>query len=180
MGNAIVTTGDDPEQSISDATLNRTSLDGRFDARSYPSAHSDIVALMVFEHQSHMTNLITRAGWEARMDASRKDTIDELVDYMLFVNEEPLTTQIKGTSGFAEIFSAQGPFDRRGRSLRQLDLERRLLKYRCSYMIYSAAFRTLPGDVRQAIYRRTREVLSARDDTAVLEILGETVPDFAS
>src|SRR5262249_33175310 len=104
MGNAIVTTRDDPERSVSDATLNRTSLDGLFDARTYPSVQSDIVALMVFEHQSHMTNLITRAGWEARMDALTKETINELVDYMLFVNEEPLTAAIKGTSGFAELF----------------------------------------------------------------------------
>src|SRR5215813_1028626 len=67
MGNAIVTGSGDREEAISDRTLNRTSLDDMFDAQSYPSAHSDIVALMVFAHQGHMTNLITRTGWEARL-----------------------------------------------------------------------------------------------------------------
>ena len=104
--------------------------------------------------------------------------------------EQPLTAAIKGTSGFAEQFSAQGPADRRGRSLRQLDLEHRLLRYPCSYMIYSAAFRALPANVRAAIYGRMRDILSGRDASpkyarlaaadrhAVLEILHDTLSDL--
>src|SRR5207249_11805422 len=137
-------------------------------------------------------NLITRIGWEARMGALQQDSVSELVDYMLFVDEEPLessTAPIKGTSGFAETFEAQGPRDSRGRSLRQLDLQRRLLRYPCSYMIYSAAFRALPAEVRQAIFRRMSEVLSGADlapkyarlsesdRRAVIEILRDTVRD---
>jgi hypothetical protein len=128
MGNAIVSNRDNAEASITAATLNRTSLDGLFDSHSYPSALSDIAALMIFQHQGHMMNLITRVGWESRMAAheqrldfvtgSLKASIDELVDYALFVNEAPLTDAIRGTSGFAEKFSEQGPFDSRGRSLR--------------------------------------------------------------
>ena len=151
-----------------------------FDAHGYLSASSDIAALMVFEHQSHMTNLITRIGWESRMGALQPDTVRELVDYLLFVDEQPLTDAVKGTSGFQAKFEAQGPFDGRGRSLRQLDLEHRLLRYPCSYMIYSAAFRALPVDVRQAIYARMRERLSGEDGRAVTEILRETIPDFRS
>src|SRR5205085_11920804 len=97
---------------------------------------------------------------------------------------------IKGTSGFAEAFSARGPADRRGRSLRQLDLERRLLRYPCSYMIYSDAFRALPVEARQAVYGRMWEILSASDTNpkygrmsetdrrAVADILRDTVPDL--
>jgi len=48
-----------------------------------------------------------------------------------------LTDTVTGTSGFAEQFAAQGPFDRQYRSLHQLDLHRRLLRYPCSYLIYS-------------------------------------------
>jgi hypothetical protein len=190
MGNAIVADRDRPEAMISERTLNRTSLAGLFDARAYLSPHSDIAALMVFQHQSHMTNLITRIGWEARIAADERrldvegspmrDVVNELVDYLLFVHEEPLTSPIEGTSGFAEKFSAAGPFDGRGRSLRQLDLERRLLKYPCSYMIYSPAFGALPAEVRQAIYRRMREVFSTRDSGALTEILADTLPDFSS
>jgi hypothetical protein len=200
MGNAIITNTDDRESGISERTLNRTSLDGLFDAHDYPSAQSDIVALMVFQHQVHMMNLIARIGWEARvadangqLDVSRgalKDGVDEFVDYTLFVDEQPLTDAIAGTSGFAEIFAAQGPTDRRGRSLRQLDLQRRLLRYPCSYMIYSEAFRALPDRARDAIYGRMWEILSGRDAQpkyarlsdadrrAVLEILGDTISDW--
>ena len=200
MGNAIVTNAADRESIVSDRTLNRTSLEGRFDPSGYPSTHSDIAALMVFQHQVHMTNLITRVGWEARIAAhdSRldvtasplRDAVDELVDYLLFVDEEPLTASVRGTSGFAEMFSAQGPTDQRGRSLRQLDLEHHLLRYPCSYMIYTPAFAELPGAVRQAIYTRMWEILSGQDmavkyarlaqsdRAAVIDILRDTLPDL--
>ena len=175
-------------------------VDGAFDARGYLSSHSDIAALMVFQHQTHMTNLITRIGWEARIaeydhrgdlaSGPLRDAVVELVDYLLFVDEQPLTAAIKGTTDFAATFAAQGPFDSRGRSLRQLDLERRLLRYPCSYMIYSAAFAALPDDVRGAIYGRMWDVLSghetaqkyaklsAADRRGVVEILRDTLPDL--
>src|SRR5713226_995976 len=200
MGNAIVTNVEKRETMISDSTLNRTSLDGVFDARGYVSAHSDIAALMVFQHQGHMTNLITRVGWDARLAAydhrldlaggPLRDAVNELVDYLLFIDEEPLTAPIKGTAGFAETFAARRPADSRGRSLRQLDLERRLLRYPCSYMVYSAAFGALPIEVRRAIYGRMWDVLSRRDTSpkyarlseadrrAVVEILRETLHDL--
>jgi hypothetical protein len=200
MGNAILTRDETRETMISDRTLNRTTLDGVFDARGYLSAHSDIEALMVFQHQVHMTNLITRVGWDARLAAHDnrvdfaggplREAVRELVDYLLFVDEEPLTATIRGTAGFAGKFAAQGPADRRGRSLRQLDLEHRLLRYPCSYMIYSAAFGALPTGVRAAIYDRMWDVLSGResgpkyarlseaDRRAVVEILRDTLQDL--
>ena len=202
MGNAIVTSTDAREAMISDRTLNRTSLDGLFDVRGYGSADSDIVALMVFQHQVRVTNLITRIGWEARLAAYDRrldlmsgplhDGILELVDALLFVGEEPLTARVTGTSGFAEMFAAQGPADDQGRSLRQLDLEHRLLRYPCSYMIYSAAFHALPIDVRHAIYRRMWNILSGHDASpkysrlsepdrrAIMEILRDTLHDLPS
>jgi hypothetical protein len=199
MGNAMFTSIEDRESAISDRTLNRTSLEGLFDGRGYPSAHSDIVALMVFQHQARMTNLITRVGWEARVAAHEgpadfaagplRDAVHELVDDLLFVDEAPLTATVKGTTRFAEMFAVQGPIDTHGRSLRQLDLERRLLRYPCSYMIYSAAFRALPEAVRAAVYGRMLEILSGRDTSpryarlseadrrAVVDIIGETLAD---
>jgi len=161
-----------------------------FDAHGYLSSTSDLAALMVFEHQSHMTNLITRLGWEARMGVLTPETVAEFVDYLLFVDEQPLTAAVKGASGFAERFQTGGPSDRRGRSFRQLDLERRLLRYPCSYMIYSAAFRALPDAARRDVYQRMGTVLSGADEAprygrlaaadrqAVLEILRDTVSDW--
>jgi hypothetical protein len=200
IGNAVVTDKEKRETVVSDSTLHPISLEAVFDARGYVSAHSDIAALMVFEHQGHMMNLITRVGWEARIAAYDhrmdlaggllRDTVNELVDYLLFVDEVPLTDAIRGTSGFAEQFVAHGPADSRGRSLRQLDLEHRLLRYPCSYMVYSAAFRALPSDVRAAIYGRMWDVLSGRDTNpkyarlseadrrAVVDILHETLHDL--
>jgi hypothetical protein len=198
IGNAFVTDTEKRETVVSDSTFHRMPSDQPFDAHSYPSSTSDIAALMVFQHQGRMMNLITRVGWEARIaadsgpvdfsDGPVRDAVNELVDYLLFIEEEPLPAAVKGTSGFAEKFSAQGPADHRGRSLRQLDLEHRLLKYPCSYMIYSPAFRALPGDVRDAIYARVLAILSGKaagskyarlsddDRRAVMEILQDTLP----
>ena len=166
---------------VSNATLNWPSFDGKFDTTGYLSTHSDIVALIVFEHQMHMMNLLTRIGWEARVAESRErrrsapgfekpaadeapvamaDAAREVADYMLFMNEAPLADTIRGSSGFAARFEQQGPFDSKGRSLRQLDLHQRLMRYRCSYMVYSPLFDALPGAAREAIYQRLWQVLS--------------------
>lgn len=190
-----------------------TSLDGRFDLTGYPSTYSDVAALMVLEHQTRMTNLITWVGWESRIAASaarvprvagsKADGVPavdrvtyaarELVDYLLFVDEAPLPRRVEGSSGFTEWFSARGPVDRKGRSLRQLDLTQRLLRYPCSYMIESGAFDALPTVAKEAVYRRLWDVLSGRDATAaygrlsrddrqaIVEILRETkrdLPDY--
>ena len=117
----------------------------------------------------------------------------DVVDYMLFVDEATLTTRVEGSSGFAEWFSAQGPVDTRGRSLHQLDLTQRLLRYPCSYMVYSNAFDELPRIARDAVYRRMYAVLSGEDTSpkyarlgasdrqAIIEILRDTktaLPDY--
>jgi len=200
LGNAIFTSADDRDSAISDRTLNRTSLEGLFDPHGYLSPHSDIAALMVFQHQVRMMNLITRIGWESRIAAADhrldlaagplRDGVHELVDDLLFVDEQPLTAPVKGTSGFAAAFAAQGPVDHRGRSLHQLDLERRLLTYPCSYLIYSPAFGALLPEVRDAIYRRLDDILagheagakyarlSEADRRAIVEILRDTLHDL--
>jgi hypothetical protein len=204
LGNAIVLDPEAPETSMSGRTLNVSSVEERFDATGYPSAQSDIVAHMVFDHQMHMMNLLARVGWESRVATHARlrtggtpagssdetialdDLAVELVDYLLFIDEPPLGGRIVGTSGFAETFAARGPFDRNGRSLRQLQLDGRLMRHPCSYMIYSEAFDALPPDAREAIYRRLWRVLSgsdtadryrrlSRDDRrAIIEILVDT------
>jgi hypothetical protein len=116
----------------------------------------------------------------------------EVVDHLLFVDEAKLPAPVQGTSGFAERFSARGPRDRKGRSLYDLDLTRRLMKYPCSYLIYSPAFDALPSSIKLPIYRRMREVLSGADHEeryrvalsradrqAIVEILRDTNVDLA-
>ncbi len=191
MGNAVVTNMAKPESMVTDRTVNVESLKGRLDTSKYLSPYSDIVALMVFEHQTHMTNLLIEAGWKTRTGApDRREVINDLVDYMLFVDEPPLACKVRGTSGFAENFADRGPRDSRGRSLRQFDLESRLMRYPCSYMIYSDAFDHLPAEARSAIYQRLWRVLSgeekepryarlsAADRKSIVEILRDTKKDL--
>jgi hypothetical protein len=193
-------------------TSNWTSLAGKFDTSGYLTEQSDIVALTVFEHQIHMMNLLTRMGWEARVieyrrtvpEAQRKaegddpsdktvsmeEAAKEVVDYMLFTDEALLPQPIHGATTFAERFSALGPKDRTGRSLRQLDLTHRLLRYPCSYMIYSSQFEQLPALAKAALYGRLWTVLSgkdrdpkyayltAADRAAIVDILRDTKRDL--
>jgi hypothetical protein len=169
-------------------------------ARGYPSHDSDIASLMVFDHQTHAINLLTRLNWEARIALSdgRADFADgplqalvhELTDYLLFVDEAPPPARITPRPGFAQRFGADARKDREGRSLRDLDLETRLLKYPCSYMVYSDAFESLPSGAKTAVYERMWTILSGReradryshltpsDRRAVLAILRDTKKDL--
>jgi hypothetical protein len=186
------------------------SLDVKVDTAGYLSSHSDIAALLTFDHQMRGMNLVGRIGWEARVTDFMKsepaflmpkgvaedepialeDAARELVDYFLFVDEAPFATAVRGSSGFAERFAAGGLRDHAGRSLRQLDLNTRLLKYPCSYLIYSEAFDALPPSATQAIYKRLWRVLSGEeqnpryrrlspdDRRAIIEILDDTKPGW--
>jgi hypothetical protein len=139
------------------------SLDGTFERRGYLSMFSDVVALMLLDHQVHAVNLITRAGWEHRVGSPHvRAAVDELVDYLLFVDEAPLPHAIKGSSGFAETFASLGPTDRHGRSLRQLDLSTRLMRYPLSYMIYSPGFAGLPDEVKAMTRARLDQILTGQ------------------
>lgn len=197
MGNVPVMPADKGKLKLADPTRVLKSLEGLFDLEGYPTAHSDVVAQLVLAHQTHMTNLITRTGWEARLlaatpsaDAAARvqEAARDLVDYLLFIDEAPLAGPVKGGSGFTEKFASMGPRDKQGRSLRDFDLRRRLFRYPCSYMIYTPAFDGMPAAARDAVYSRMWEVLSGReqqpryrvlspaDRRAVVEILRETKP----
>ncbi len=175
MGNVEVLDVPDPNATFGVVPAVLDSLAERIDLDGYPSPYSDVVALLVLDHQTHMTNLITRMGWEARRVVFRdegrstddprfaeviREAAVELVDYLLFVDEAPLPEGVAGASGFREWFSARGPHDERGRSLREISLDGRLFRYPCSYMIYTEAFDALPELAKEAVYARMWEVLS--------------------
>jgi hypothetical protein len=188
MGNAVVRDRKAPEELDRNAGANVTDLSDRFDARPYLAPHSDIVALMVLEHQTQLHNLITAAGYQARLALHYEQGInealgrppgamspstarryeapaEELVKYLLFAEEAPLEAPVAGTSGFAQEFAAKGPRDSRGRSLRDFDLTTRLFRYPCSYLIYSEAFDALPEPAKAYVYRRLEEILTGRDQS---------------
>ena len=143
----------------------RASLEGQFDLSGYLTPYSDIVALMVLDHQAHFSNLVTRATWEARLGQEMRiaEAAQTIADYLLFVDEAPITDgPIVGSSGFAEKFEAQGRKDGKGRSLRELDLKTRLQKYPLSYMIYSPQFQALPEAPKNLVMGRVNDVLAGK------------------
>mgnify|MGYP001172255195 FL=1 len=213
-GNDVVRRAPDPVLETEAATHNRTDLTGLLDTGPYPTGHSDIVALMVVEHQIYVQNLITRVNWEVRtlLDAQAEQSdrgrdsaagvevdieaeiaaiTEPLVRAMLFVNEAQITSPIVGTSGFRSEFESRGPWDGEGRSLRDMDLTRRLFRYPMSFLIYSEGFDALAVEAKDRVFRRVWEVLagvdrsgafdhvSVMDRSAVLEILRDTQEEFA-
>jgi hypothetical protein len=172
--NAVAPDPAEPQMVDNRGKQNLTNLALEFSPAGYLSPVSDIVALMTFEHQTRMVNLITRLGWQARMGADCSAEIEELVSYMLFKDEAPLREPVQGVSTFTTTFPRRGPRDRQGRSLRDFDLQTRLFRYPLSYMIYSAAFDALPDAVRERVYRRLADALTSNGQTAILEIVRDT------
>jgi hypothetical protein len=216
MGNAVVDgkQGTAPTGQSAAATL--VSLSRPFDSSTYLIPDSDIVAHLVLAHQTQMHNLITLTNYKTRMAlyarANRNKNAavsadeplpesarlqferpaEQLLRYMLFVNEAALpgsgTAEIEGSSTFAKNFSARGPRDRKGRSLRDFDLKTRIFRYPCSYLIYTESFDALPEPAKGHIYHRLLQVLTGQDQSpdfarlstadrrAILEILLATKP----
>lgn len=213
LGNAICVDENRQGWIDSEEGANLIELPNRVRPSAYLKPTSDLVALMVMEHQTQMHNLITRANFEARTAEYQDHGInealgrpedfesestgrriasvgDKLLRYMLMVDEFPLSDSVKGTSGFDELFSARGPKDRHGRSLYQLDLKTKLMKYPCSYLVYSEQFDALPARVKRYLGQQLRSILidnkptkgyehfSDEDRRAVAEILADTKSDF--
>jgi len=213
MGNLILRDRQDESDIDLKAGTNVTDLNKYFDPADFLTPHSDIVALMVMEHQSQMHNLFARAALQMRVALWQEEDInkalgrpasyrsettarriqsaaDSILRYMLFCEETALIDPVAGTSSFAKEFPSTGPRDRTGRSLRDLDLQSRLFKYPCSYLIYSPEFDKLPAEVRDRVLQRLHEVLwekdnsadfahlSSADRKAIREILSATKPNL--
>jgi len=184
MGNALCTSGE--ETFDREAGANELDLTQRFHGDTYLSTQSDIVALMVLEHQTQMHNAIAAANYETRQAIHQSYQMNELLQrpkdhlsdsakrriasssgrvlkYLLMCGEFQLTDTITGSTRFAEEFTARGKKDSKGRSLRDFDLHTRLFKYPCSYLIYSASFDGLPDEVRIEVISQLTSILEGRD-----------------
>jgi hypothetical protein len=173
-------------------------LDRSREPDKYLGSESDLAALMTFDHQVHGLNLITRLNWEVRIAAAEGRAwkvepaiaarVEDLADYLLFQDEAPLAFEVTPRPGFAEALAERAPVDGQGRSCAQMDLTKRLLKYSCSYLLYSEAFTALPADLRVAVYRSlfarlettatASDRLSSQDRRAIVEILRGTVKEL--
>jgi hypothetical protein len=188
MGNLVCRNKRDPESEDNSAGQNVTNLGDRFTIANYLTPHSDIVALMVMEHQAEGHNRIVRANLLTRQALHYQATLNRelgepagkrwestgrriesacepLVQYLLYGGEAKLSEPVAGTSGFTAEFAKRGPFDRQGRSLREFDLKTRLFKYPGSYLFYSKGFASLPAEAREYVLRRVHEVLSGKDQS---------------
>jgi hypothetical protein len=192
---------------------NLDSLAGVVSTTAYLSPHSDLVALMVMEHQTQMHNAIASANYETRKALHQSFQMNELLDrdpehisesaqrrinaaadrvlrYLLMCDEFQLEDPISGTSSYADEFAARGIRDAGGRSLRDLELQTRLFRYPCSYLIYNPAFDALPDEVRGRVIRRLKNILEGEDESLeyehltpqlrreILTILRETKDEF--
>lgn len=212
MGNTLCI--DQEHEFDREAGANLDDLSPKFRTENYLSPHSDIVALMVLEHQTQMHNAIAAANYETRMaldqsfqmnkllgrpeghiseSAARRiaAVTDNVVRHLVMCEEFELTDEVVGSTSFASDFSARGKRDREGRSLREFDLQTRLFRYPCSYLIHSAAFAGLPDEVRGPIIARLKNILRGDDESGdfahltpvmrrdILEILTDTHPEFS-
>ena len=170
---------------------NIDTLDALFDTKPYIASKSDIVALLILEHQVNAQNELARVNYDVRTAIDRErgaakagegyeqgasalsatvrktidDAIEPLVETLLFAGETKLTDTISGDPKFVEQFMSRAVRDGKGRSLRDLDLQARLFRHPLSYVVYSAAFDALPRAAREAVYARLTTVLGGRDQS---------------
>mgnify|MGYP006928165226 CR=1 FL=1 len=211
VGNLIVRTKRVEEPVENSEGQNVLELKDRFNVDRYISPHSDIVALMVMEHQTMVHNCLTKANFATRQALHYEKTMNEILDYgkdnrlestnrrianagddlieaLLLVDEAPLTSSVKGTSGYSEIFTKTGMRDSHGRSLRDFDLSHRMFRYPCSYLIHSESFDELPQPMLDYVWQQLGKILSGEDQSekfahlsvsdrrAIAEILRDTKP----
>lgn len=149
---------------------------------AFPVVGSNVATLMVFDHQLGVHQQITESHYKVRYEAWAVDeendwetTIPEeamevaeeekekLVKMLLMVDEAPFPgDQVTVDEAYLKAFREGRKVDSKGRSLKDFAIEDgRLLKWRCSYMIYSGAFQGLPKVFKEMVYSRLTEILEA-------------------
>ncbi|HAT20229.1 MAG: hypothetical protein VCA40_12680 [Roseibacillus sp.] len=210
MGNTIATQHDREGMDFDyEAGANWETMEGKIDTSKYLRPKSDIVSLMVLEHQCNTQNILTKASMEYRrlvylqkaidpeVDVTRpegmsarsaRDSAQEIVKTFLFCDEFDLKDGLEGDPAFVETFEAAGVKNSEGQSLRQLRCYGRLFKNRCSYLIYSKAFESLPPVVRTQTLEELWRALQSEDEEfshiggserkRIISIVSETVKNL--
>lgn len=203
LGNRTYEEGGDDKPQPSDLA----DVSGLIDASKYPKATSDIVSLMVLEHQCRMNNLLTAASMQYRRahflsraldpqgdpDAGSAGRVadgsaEKIAECLFFKDEADPGEGIEGGEAFQKMFEARYPRTKAGESLADFQLYDRIFKNRCSYMVYSQAFRDLPPRVKSAVIAKMKSVLAGEDPAfdwlkeserkRISAILTETLPDW--
>ena len=188
LGNAIATEAAGGATLDREAGANVTNLAGYFATNQYLRPDSDIVALMVLEHQVGMHTRLAQAALRVRkwmayqqnLQRELKEPVTDvpegtarrvveteagrIVEHLLFCDEASLPANgVHGAGDFERAFCRNKCADPRGRSLKDFDLRTRLFAWRCSYMIYSQAFDALPPALKACVYQRLKAVLTASE-----------------
>jgi hypothetical protein len=195
LGNYVLTGDRKPKQLDNAQGLNRLTLSDEFDTHQYLSPHSDLVALMVLEHQAEALNLLTNAIFVARtvehsLNASASEStqldavaridsaVSPLVDHLLFADEFRLHSPVNGTSDFVHVFAQSGPFDLQGQSARRFELQERMFVLPWSYLIYSKQFTQLRPCLQQSIAEQLTERLSQTAGQTATQKFIALAPDW--
>jgi hypothetical protein len=185
MGNVIAEDLGDEIRMDTAAGSNITELGGLLDTRPYLRDSSDIVSLMVLEHQTSMHNALLKAGLairqgeynQKRLYAELKEILPgtysgslasiaesqatRVVQQILFCDEMEIGDDgIEGDVTFQTAFQYNKKTNTDGKSLKDFHLYERLFKYRCSYMIYSQAFEVLPRQFKEIVYDKLWQALT--------------------
>jgi hypothetical protein len=194
LGNVLIRNQQDFDRLDELRRGNLDTLEGLFDTKPYLTDKSDIVALMILEHQTNAQNAITRANYDVRTAIDRErgadhakdgyevgseqlseetrkaidDAVEPLVRTLLFADETKLTAPVSGDPRFIEQFMSRAIQDPSGRSLRDLDRRSRMFRYPLSYVVYSPAFDVLPRAAREAVYRRIAALLRGSQNDALV------------
>ncbi len=199
MGNAIAVAADGQVTMDREKGANLRSLAGFFDISRYPRGDSDIVALMMLEHQVAMHNALTAAAYQVRVSMWRQTAlrrelgepatgeytgsaalvasshVKKVMHCLLYCEEAPMPEGgVEGGPDFQEAFRANRLSAPGGKSLKDFQLLTRLMKYRCSHLIYSRMWEALPERFKDMLYRRLYEILTAPAPPEEFRHLGDS------
>jgi hypothetical protein len=203
LGNRTFTEDGD----LSPLPADKEDLKGVLDVAKYPRPTSDIVSLLVLEHQCQMHNLLNAASLNYRRSRHFSETINPeadpdngsaggvadswaktITECLFFKDEADLDEGVEGDPAFQKAFAARFPTTKDGKSLADFRLYGRIFKHRCSYMVYSDAFRDLPPSVKHRVFAKMRAALAGDDPKIdwlspsegkkIAAILDETLPEW--
>lgn len=142
MGNAFVEPGEGAERLDRTGGQRRSKLDADFNTAAYLSPHSDLISLMVLEHQTRITNLMTRVLYEERLGRVADSSLHALADALAMKDEARWVEPITGTSAFTREYS---------KTQAQLDLQTKLFRQRHSPLLNSSLYQALSADTRKLV-----------------------------
>jgi len=137
----------------------------RFDWNFYPVKTSDLFAHLLLEHQIGFHNLVTLGLYRTRdalaagggsVRSEDRPVLDEIawsvVRYLLFAKEAALPEGgVEPDTALKQAFLSRRRAGPSGLALRDLELGTRMFKHRCSYMIYTRGFSSLPLEMKRRV-----------------------------